>query len=115
MIPPDLVQKLLAARSITVLTGAGISAESGVPTLRDAQTGVWSRFRPEDLATPTAFRRNPRMVWEWYASRRKQVAEVQPNEGHRALVAMERSFPRFQLITQNVDGLHQRAGSQVVL
>jgi NAD-dependent deacetylase len=97
------------------LTGAGVSAESGVPTFRDAQTGLWEKFKPEDLATPSAFRRNPKLVWEWYAWRRKLVAGVQPNPAHIALAEMERLFPRFHLITQNVDGLHQRAGSRNVI
>lgn len=98
-----------------VLTGAGISAESGVPTFRDAQTGFWANHRPEDLATPEAFRRNPTMVWEWYAMRRERVAAVQPNPGHHALVDLERHAPSFTLVTQNVDGLHQRAGSRSVI
>ena len=96
---------------MTVLTGAGISAESGVPTFRDALTGLWAQYRAEELATPEAFARNPALVWDWYRMRRELVARVQPNAGHRALVAMEREVPDFVLITQNVDGLHQRAGS----
>jgi NAD-dependent deacetylase len=96
---------------VAVLTGAGISAESGVPTFREAQTGLWRRYRAEDLATPEAFRRNPRLVWEWYAWRRELVSRAQPNPGHLAIVEMEARFPSFTLITQNVDGLHQRAGS----
>ena len=103
---------LAAARSICVLTGAGISAESGIPTFRDALTGLWSRFRPEELATPEAFERNPRLVWDWYAGRRERVAEAQPNAGHRALVELERRCDPFTLVTQNVDGLHARAGSR---
>jgi NAD-dependent protein deacetylase/lipoamidase len=106
---------LREARRVTVLTGAGVSAESGVPTFRDAQTGLWSKFKPEDLATPEAFRRNPRLVWEWYAIRRAEVHEVQPNDGHRALVELEHRVPEFLLATQNVDGLHQRAGSRNVV
>lgn len=113
--PPELLQKLAAARSIAVLTGAGVSAESGVPTFRDAQTGLWAKFSPEELATPQAFRRNPRLVWEWYAGRRRLAAEVQPNPAHFALAEMEQLFPRFNLITQNVDGLHQRAGCSRVI
>ena len=102
---------LAGARRVTVLTGAGVSAESGVPTFRDAQTGLWANFKVEDLATPRAFRRNPRLVWEWYAWRRELVADAKPNPAHVALAEMERLFPSFHLITQNVDGLHQRAGS----
>lgn len=105
-----------AARRIAVLTGAGMSAESGVPTFRDAQTGLWAKFRPEDLATEEAFRARPQMVWDWYQLRREMVAKVEPNAGHRALAAFQQRHPaRMALITQNVDGLHQRAGSPGVL
>ena len=114
-IPEELVQRMAAAKSVTVLTGAGVSAESGVPTFRDAQTGLWEKYRPEELATPGAFRRNPRLVWEWYAWRRTLVAGVKPNPAHLALAEIEKMFPQFQLITQNVDGLHQRAGSRNVI
>jgi NAD-dependent deacetylase len=100
---------------MAVLTGAGISAESGVPTFRDAQTGLWASFRPEELATPEAFRRHPRRVWEWYAARRAQAGSVLPNAGHFALAELEERMGDFTLITQNVDGLHQRAGSRNVL
>jgi NAD-dependent deacetylase len=109
---PELLAK---APRITVLTGAGVSAESGVPTFREAQTGLWAKFRPEELATPTAFRRNPKLVWEWYAWRRELVAGAQPNPAHFALVDLARRVPQFTLITQNVDGLHQRAGSRAVI
>ncbi|MCA1754596.1 MAG: NAD-dependent deacylase [Spirochaeta sp.] len=105
----ELVQE---ATRVAVLTGAGISAESGIPTFRDAQTGHWSKFRPEELATPEAFRRNPDMVWRWYAERRSAVRAAKPNAGHFALSQLETSVPNFTLITQNVDGLHRRAGSQ---
>jgi NAD-dependent deacetylase len=104
-----------AAPRITVLTGAGISAESGIPTFRDALTGLWSRFRPEELATPEAFERDPSTVWEWYAWRRELVGRVTPNAGHAALVALERAVESFTLVTQNVDGLHARAGSRHVI
>jgi NAD-dependent deacetylase len=110
-----LIRKLTSAKSVTVLTGSGVSAESGVPTFRDAQTGLWAKYRPEELATPRAFRRNPRLVWEWYEWRRRLVADARPNPAHLALVEMETLFPRFQLITQNVDGLHHRAGSRNVV
>ena len=110
-----LVERLRGARRVTVLTGAGVSAESGVPTFRDAQTGLWSKFKPEDLATPEAFRRNPKLVWEWYAMRRAKVREGEPNAGHRALVELEQRVPGFLMATQNVDGLHQRAGSRNVV
>jgi len=112
---PALIEALRNAQHIAVLTGAGISAESGLSTFRDAQTGLWARYRPEDLATPQAFERNPRLVWEWYAWRRQVVAQARPNAGHLALVEMERRLARLTLITQNVDGLHQRAGSRQVI
>jgi NAD-dependent deacetylase len=109
--PEWLPRQLRQARHLVVLTGAGISAESGVPTFRDAQTGLWERFRPEELASPEAFRRDPRLVWEWYAWRRERISRASPNAGHFALVELEKRLPSFTLITQNVDGLHQRAGS----
>src|SRR5438093_12531899 len=105
-IPPELAARLRGARSVTALTGAGISAESGIPTFRDALTGLWARYRPEELATPQAFARDPALVWSWYRMRREMVARAEPNAGHRALVALERRVPYFTLITQNVDGLH---------
>lgn len=112
----EQVRRLLkAARRIAVLTGAGVSAESGIPTFRDAMTGLWAQFRPEDLATPEAFAANPRVVWEWYAWRRELVAKAKPNAGHAALAELERRSPHFALITQNVDGLHARAGSRNVI
>ena len=114
-IPAALIQKLASSRRVTVLTGAGVSAESGVPTFRDAQTGLWAKYSPEELATPRAFRKNPRLVWEWYQWRRGLVAGAKPNAAHYALVEMEQLFPQFCLITQNVDGLHQRAGSRNVV
>ena len=110
-----LIDWLRKARHVTVLTGAGVSAESGLPTFRDALTGLWSDFKPEDLATADAFRRNPKLVWDWYASRRERAGEAEPNAGHKALAEMGRSVPAFSLITQNVDGLHQRAGSEKVV
>jgi NAD-dependent deacetylase len=112
---PRLVRALRAARRIGVLTGAGISAESGIPTFRDAQTGLWARFRPEELATAEAFRRDPQLVWDWYAWRRGLVSGAAPNAGHLALARMQALVPEFTLITQNVDGLHQRAGSTDVV
>ena len=110
----DELRKILQeTRSICVLTGAGISAESGVPTFRDAQTGLWAQYNPEELATPQAFQHHPKLVWDWYAWRRELVRGTQPNAGHFALVAMERQIPTFTLITQNVDGLHRRAGAHI--
>ncbi len=99
---------------MAVLTGAGVSAESDVPTFRDPQ-GLWASFKPQELATPEAFRANPRRVWEWYEWRRQRIHTVHPNPGHLALAALERRVPEFTLITQNVDGLHQRAGSRRVV
>jgi len=104
------------ARRIVVLTGAGMSAESGVPTFRDAQAGLWADFRPEQLATEEAFRADPRRVWDWYALRREGVARVAPNAGHAAIAGFQQRHPgRMTVVTQNVDGLHQRAGSPGVL
>lgn len=114
-VPAELIDILKAARSVAVLTGAGISSESGVPTFRDAQTGLWARFSPEELATPEAFARHPKLVWDWYAWRRGLVARSLPNAGHVALASMAVRYPRFDLVTQNVDGLHQRAGSPEVI
>src|SRR2546428_7739757 len=113
--PFSLIQSLRAAQRIVALTGAGISAESGLATFRDAQTGLWSKFKPEELATADAFRRNPKFVWDWYAWRRQQALDAEPNAGHRALVEMEKRAPKFLLVTQNVDGLHARAGSKQIV
>jgi NAD-dependent deacetylase len=115
VIPIELAQALRGARFIAALTGAGVSAESGLATFRDAQTGLWARFDPRELATPSAFARNPKLVWDWYSWRRERVATVQPNAGHRALAELETRVPEFLLVTQNVDGLHQRAGSHRVV
>jgi NAD-dependent deacetylase len=114
-IHPDLIDLLRKATSMAALTGAGVSSESGVPTFRDAQTGLWARYSPQELATPEAFHRNPRLVWEWYAWRRELVANASPNPAHLALVELEERYPDFTLITQNVDGLHRRAGSHNIL
>jgi len=109
------VRDLLARSTrIVAFTGAGISAESGIPTFRGAG-GLWNQFRPEDLATPEAFRRDPKLVWEWYDWRRQIIARAEPNAGHRALAELERLKPEFALITQNVDGLHDRAGNHRLL
>lgn len=114
-LPNGLINTLKNARKILVLTGAGMSAESGVPTFRDAQSGLWAKFRPEELATPNAFRKNPQVVWDWYAQRRENIHMVVPHAGHFALVEMEQYFETMLLVTQNVDGLHQRAGSTGVI
>lgn len=112
----ELVRVLHAARHVVVLSGAGISADSGVPTFRDAQTGMWARYDPAELASPEAFARDPRTVTQWYDHRRQLVLQCQPNAAHHALVSLERWLTdrsaHFTLLTQNVDGLHQRAGSQ---
>ena len=100
--------------SVAILTGAGISAESGVPTFRGSG-GLWKDHKPEELATPEAFARDPRLVWEWYNWRREAIKKAQPNAAHRALVQLEIRKPRFTLITQNVDGLHDMAGSGKIL
>jgi NAD-dependent deacetylase len=97
-------QWLSAASSVAALTGAGISAESGIPTFRGPD-GLWKNYRPEELATPQAFARDPQLVWEWYNWRRERIARAEPNAGHRVLAALERAKPRFTLVTQNVDGL----------
>lgn len=112
-ISPQLSQVLGAAEAVCVLTGAGVSAESGVPTFRDAD-GLWAKYNPYELATPQAFAANPDLVWSWYSWRRERVAAVQPNAGHVALAGFASMFPRFTLITQNVDNLHARAGSPEV-
>ncbi len=111
--PIDLRARLERAASVCVLTGAGMSAESGIPTFRDAQTGLWSRFDPAQLASEEGFRADPALVWSWYAQRRAGLRAAQPNAGHHALAAFERARPGvLTLVTQNVDDLHQRAGNR---
>jgi NAD-dependent deacetylase len=112
---PNLISVLRAARHMAILTGAGMSAESGIPTFRDAQVGLWAQYRPEDLATPEAFERNPKLVWDWYAWRGEIVRGARPNPGHYALAEMQQHVSAFSLITQNVDGFHQLAGSVDVI
>ncbi|MDX1613680.1 MAG: NAD-dependent deacylase [Candidatus Promineifilaceae bacterium] len=114
-IASELIAALRVASHVVALTGSGISAESGVPTFRDAQTGLWSKYEPEELATPAAFKRNPKLVWDWYTWRRELIAAAAPNDAHRALVTLAEQVPHFTLITQNVDGLHQAAGSPSVI
>lgn len=114
-LPQSLLERLRAARNIFVLTGAGMSAESGIPTFRDAQTGIWEKYRPEDLATPGAFIQNPRRVWSWYEERREKVRQARPHAGHYALVELASRVPALRIATQNVDGLHQLAGSDHVI
>ncbi|NMG31766.1 SIR2 family NAD-dependent protein deacylase [Aromatoleum evansii] len=114
-VPAALVDALRSAQHVVVLTGAGVSAESGIPTFRDAMTGLWERFAAEDLATREAFRRDPELVWGWYEWRRMRVLQAQPNPAHIAIAEIQRHSPRFTLITQNVDDLHERAGSVSVV
>ena len=114
-VPDDLAARAGAARRVVVLTGAGISAESGVPTFRDAQTGLWASYDPTELATPEAFGRDPALVWNWYAWRRQLVAKARPNAGHLALARWEAAGIELTVVTQNVDGLHLRAGSRRVI
>jgi NAD-dependent deacetylase len=113
--PGALIEQLRGVQHLAILTGAGTSAESGVPTFRDAQSGLWAQYNPQELATPLAFQTNPQLVWDWYQWRRKLIAQVNPNPGHFALAKMQAIFHQITLITQNVDGLHQRAGSQNVI
>ena len=113
--PATLVSFLRQADRVAALTGAGASQESGLRTFRDAQTGLWAQYKPEDLASPEAFVRDPKLVWDWYATRREKVRGVKPNPGHYALAEMEKHIPEFTLITQNVDGLHRTAGSANIL
>jgi NAD-dependent deacetylase len=114
MFSKELISSLKSAKRVAVLTGAGVSAESGVPTFR-GEDGIWKKLKPEELANFDAFMRNPDMVWEWYAYRKKLMSEVRPNLGHFALVKMEEFFPQFTLITQNIDNLHRCAGSKNIL
>ena len=102
------------ASNIAVLSGAGISAESGIPTFR-GEDGLWKNFRPEDLATPDAFSKDPKLVWEWYEWRRKLIKDSKPNPGHYALADFEQQVSDYTLITQNIDGLHQLAGSRNIV
>jgi NAD-dependent deacetylase len=110
-----LASRLRAARTVTVVTGAGVSAASGVPTFRGAE-GLWRTFRPEDLATPDAFARDPALVWEWYSWRRSKVSSCRPNAAHEVIARWSRdSARRVRVITQNVDDLHLRADTRDVI
>lgn len=111
MFPKKIIQTLLTAKRVAILTGAGVSAESGVSTFR-GPGGLWEKVDPLKMATPEAFARDPKAVWEWYEARRRQVAEVEPNPGHEVIAWMEEFFPEAILITQNVDRLHHKAGSR---
>jgi len=114
-IDKTIITKLRSAQQIVILSGAGTSAESGVPTFRDAQTGLWEKYKPEDLATPEAFANDPQMIWKWYQWRRQLIAKVNPNAGHRAITKLQENLKAVSVITQNVDGLHQIAGSTDVI
>ncbi len=114
-IPSNLIHTVKTAKHIVILTGAGVSKESGVPTFREAQTGLWARYDPQMLATAQAFQANPKLVWDWYAWRRSLVTSVNPNPAHEAIAKLEQLVPKLTLITQNVDGLHARAGSSSVI
>ncbi len=108
--PTRLIDVIKISRHIAVLTGAGVSQESGLRTFRDPQEGLWSQYNPQELASAEAFRRNPKLVWDWYAWRREAIKGVRPNPGHHALVELSRKIMDFTLVTQNVDGLHRMAG-----
>ncbi|NDJ86265.1 MAG: NAD-dependent deacylase [Chloroflexi bacterium] len=110
-----VARMLVDAQRLVVLTGAGMSKESGVPTFREAHDGLWARYDPTSLATPGAFRRNPKLVWDWYTYRRELIAGSAPNPGHHALVALEDLLPQVVIVTQNVDGFHQQVGSSDVI
>lgn len=109
-----LLHRLASARAVVAFTGAGVSAESGVPTFRGPD-GIWGKFEPEELANVDAFMRNPELVWAWYKHRQHIISSVQPNPGHHAIAEMERLFPVFSVVTQNIDNLHRRAGSSNVI
>lgn len=111
----QIAEALEAAQRIVVLTGAGVSAESGIPTFRDPLTGLWQRFDPAELASAHGFRRHPALVWGWYEWRRMKVLHAQPNPAHLALARLAARKPQMTLITQNVDDLHERAGSTDVV
>lgn len=113
---PDNIKKaaeiLLNSERVVVSTGAGVSRESEIPTFREKQTGIWATFDPEKLATVDGFLKNPKLVWDWYQERIKMIEKVEPNPGHYAIAELENLIQEFTLITQNIDNLHQRAGSK---
>jgi len=111
----EAADRLLKSQALVVLTGAGVSKESGVPTFRDALDGLWTQYDPQQLATPEAFEADPKLVWDWYEHRRELVSKVKPNTGHYAIAQLEDMLPHITVITQNIDGLHQAAGSTDVI
>lgn len=113
--PAEFVSRLRESERVAILTGAGVSQESGLRTFRDAQTGLWAQYKPNELASPEAFARDPKLIWDWYAWRREAIKGVRPNAGHYALAEMAQHIPVFTLMTQNVDGLHVMAGNPRVL
>jgi NAD-dependent deacetylase len=113
--PQLLLENLREAEHVAILTGAGISAESGLPTFRDPLTGLWAKYRPEDLINREAFQRDPKLVWDWFAWLKGLIDQAAPNPAHLALAALEELVPKVTLITQNIDGLHQQAGSTNVI
>ena len=115
MITSALAQQLREAQHVVVFTGAGASAESGIPTFRDALTGLWERFDPAQLATSEAFRTDPALCWGWYEWRRSKIIQAQPNEAHRAIAELASHVPKLTVVTQNVDDLHERAGNHDVI
>lgn len=114
-LPPDVLDRLRAATRPVVFTGAGMSAESGIPTFRDRMTGLWAHTDPMEVATPRAFRRDPQRVWDWHVHVAAAVSDARPNPGHRAVAALGERYPALRVITQNIDGLHQAAGSGDVI
>ena len=112
---PALVDALRGARHVTVFTGAGMSAESGIPTFRDRMTGLWAHTDPMEVATPQAFRANPQRVWDWHVHVAAAVSTARPNDGHRAIAGLAATGRRVSVVTQNIDGLHQAAGSNAVI
>lgn len=113
-IPVEVVARLRAAERVTVLTGAGVSAESGIPTFRGAG-GVWEKYDFTRLATPEGFREDPRLVWEWYQQRQIEISKAKPNPAHLTIADMEKRYPSFTVVTQNIDGMHRRAGNRNVV
>jgi NAD-dependent deacetylase len=111
----EAARTIRTSRRLVVLTGAGISKESGIPTFRDARDGLWAKYDPQQLATSAAFRRNPRLVWDWYQYRRELIAQARPNPGHYAIAELEKHLSHVVVITQNIDGLHHAAGSRDVI